>query len=737
MRRLVLLLLTNLIFVTLSAAGDFTTGETSITRLSDDERAVILGGFRFPTGPVSVRDYPRVGSLPPALDWRDTPSGSYVSDVRWQGVCGSCWAFTAMAAFESALMVATDTPDVDPDLSEQYILSCNWDAGTCQGGWLEGALEFLRLAGAPTEACFVYMGNDQIPCRTSCHTTLDLLEKVDDWWFVTAGFADQVAIKTALQDGPLSATLMIHDNFMGYTGGIYDAYGSPETGDGHTMMLVGYDDAQQCWIAKNSWGTGWGEDGFCRIAYDDGCGFAAYTLACTYDPLWEPSVVWSPAEITAGEPVTITYDATGRPLQGLGGLLIHSGHDDWQGITDTPMIQTDTDIWSVTLTPPVWAQSLEFVFTDGIDTWDNNGGADWIVHLAGSTPGFVMDGLLDAAATPLATNGTLTLWSALAGSELYVAVQDQSDPRTEDLFILIATDPSSMRSAPWTKAGSTVTWDWYLAAEIDNGWSGWFDFAENVQTGAAYRRSNGDVLEGTLDLDVLMPGRAPRELWLAAAGYQTPTAGALMRQAPAGDGDDSITAAEMVHEIIVPNERVFLEVRRTSVGVEIAWVSAEPMFGDMSLTAAVGETGWLVPYTTTDGMHYSGVDRSAAARGGVAITYRLLGRRIDGTSIILAERAVPGRNTGALRLDPVFPNPANPGLDVCFTLAVPGRVTLRILDARGRLVNTLLDEPRSVGAHAVSWDGRTHDGSPAASGVYFAQVLSGDFTQTRKLTLAR
>jgi len=187
--------------------------------------------------------------------------------------------------------------------------------------------------------------------------------------------------------------------------------------------------------------------------------------------------------------------------------------------TATPMTQTDTDNWSVTITPPNWAQSLEFVLADGSDTWDNNGGADWIVHLAGSVPAFVMDGLLDASATPLATNGTLTLWSAFAGSELYVAVQDQSVPRTEDLFILLATDPSSMRSAPWTKAGSTV------------------------------------------DLDYLMPTRSLRELWLAAAAYQTHSGGVPMRQAPAGDGDNSITAA----------------------------------------------------------------------RGGIAITYRLLGRRIDGT----------------------------------------------------------------------------------------------------------
>jgi hypothetical protein len=737
MSRLTYLLLAMLVFVSIAAAGDFNTGETSITRLSDEERAAMLGGFRFPEAPVSVRAYPDAGALPPALDWRDTPGGSYVSGVREQGICGSCWAFAAMGTFEAMMMITNDAPDTDINLAEQYILSCVYGGSSCQGGWLEDAFEFLRMAGAPAEGCFTYMGNDAIPCRASCHTTLDLVEKLDGWWNVTFDDADQVTIKTALQEGPLAATLMIHDNFMGYTDGIYDAHGSSSTGNGHTVLLVGYDDVQQCWIAKNSWGTGWGEDGFFRVAYDDGCGFAAFTFACDYDPQWSPSVVWSPAEITAGEPVTIEYDASVRPLQGLAPLTIHWGHDDWQDVTDVVMTSTGPDQWSITLTPPAGSLSLEFVFTDGLGTWDNNGGADWIVHLAGTAPAFIMDGLLEASAHPIATNGTLTLWSAYAAPLLYVAVQDDDLPRTQDLFILVATDPLGMRSAPWTKAGSTVAWDWFLAAEIDNGWSGWFDFGETVQNTTAYQRANGVVLEGTLDLDVLMPGRAARELWLAAAAYETPAAGALIRQAPAGDGDDSITSSEMVHDIIVPNERVLLDVRRTGAGVEITWDSAIPLGGDLSLVAAAGASGWPVPFATDGGLCYYAVDRSPAARGGVEITYRLQGRRVDGSVYILAESVAPSRGAGTLRLDPVYPNPANPGLDVRFALALPGRVVVRILDARGRLVDTLLDEARPVGAHTVSWDGQTRAGSPAASGVYFAQVVSGDHAQTRKLTLAR
>lgn len=214
----------------------------------------MVGEFRFPAGPLPMRTYTVTSDPPASFDWRDTPAGSYVSGVRQQGICGACWIFTAFATFESMMMITDDAPDTDPDYAEQYLLSCNWEPNGCQGGYLEDAFDFLVTAGAPTEACFPYLGSDAVPCRSSCYATLDLIEAAADWWLVTDGLADPVLIKTALLDGPLAVTLMIHDSFFGYTGGAYSAHGSPSTGSGHTMLLVGWDDAQQCWIAKNSWG---------------------------------------------------------------------------------------------------------------------------------------------------------------------------------------------------------------------------------------------------------------------------------------------------------------------------------------------------------------------------------------------------------------------------------------------------------------------------------------------------
>ena len=722
----------------LAPAGDYTVGETTITRLSPGERDILLGGLFLPEGDVVARAYAPRGDLPAGLDWRDVDGASYVSGVRWQGVCGSCWAFASLAAFESMVMIVRDEPDTDLDLSEQYILSCNWDAGSCLGGWLEGAFEFLRLAGTPPEGCFIYEGDDTIPCRESCPATRDLVEKVDQWWFVTAGWADEVAIKTALQTGPVAAAFAIHDNFLGYTGGVYDAYGSPDTGEGHTVLIVGYDDAQQCWIAKNSWGDGWGEMGYCRVAYDSGCGFGEYSLACSYDPGWTPSVVWTPQEIEPGEPVTLTYDAFGRPLAGTGPVLLHWGHDDWQGVADEPMTHLGGDLWEVTVTPPSWAGSMEFVFTVGLVTWDNNGGADWIVPLAGSEPAFMMDGLLDPSATLVATGEDLELWRAVAGPLLYLAVRDLATPRSQDLFALVATDTLSSRPAPWTKSGTTVGWTWYLAAEADNNWSGWFDAAEVVQDGANFRRANGEVLEGVLDLGALLPGRSAHDLWLAAAAYETWSGGVLRRQAPDRDGDGALTRSEMLADVIVPLETARLAATRDAGGVTLAWETAAPASaGDFVLTAAADGAGWQLTVEARDARRFEARDRSPAARGRAAVTYSLHRRRPDGDLVLLDRREVAALAAAPLRVSPVRPNPANPGLEIAFATDAPGRLSVRVLDARGRLVATLLDEARGPGEHAARWDGATDTGAPAPSGVYFAQVRWGDSVETRKLTLAR
>jgi hypothetical protein len=91
----------------------------------------------------------------------------------------------------------------------------------------------------------------------------------------------------------------------------------------------------------------------------------------------------------------------------------------------------------------------------------------------------------------------------------------------------------------------------------------------------------------------------------------------------------------------------------------------------------------------------------------------------------------------ALRLEQNLPNPFNPKTAIRFSLPSAGDATLRIFDASGRRVATLLDGPQTAGEHEVVWNGQSDGGQPMASGVYFYRLQHADGEQTRKMLLLK
>ncbi len=93
------------------------------------------------------------------------------------------------------------------------------------------------------------------------------------------------------------------------------------------------------------------------------------------------------------------------------------------------------------------------------------------------------------------------------------------------------------------------------------------------------------------------------------------------------------------------------------------------------------------------------------------------------------------------RLDHARPNPFNPVTTIDFSLATDGRATIRVFDAAGRVVRTLVDSPVEAGEHSAVWDGTTDAGHRAASGVYFVKMETAGHTDafraTRKLVLLK
>jgi len=85
-----------------------------------------------------------------------------------------------------------------------------------------------------------------------------------------------------------------------------------------------------------------------------------------------------------------------------------------------------------------------------------------------------------------------------------------------------------------------------------------------------------------------------------------------------------------------------------------------------------------------------------------------------------------------LCLYPTYPNPFNPTTQIRFDLPQTQRVTLRIYNALGQEVATVVDENRAAGSYAVLWDGTN-----ASTGLYFCRLEAGRFVQTRKMLLIK
>jgi RHS repeat-associated protein len=238
--------------------------ETQISKLILEKQKRHLGAI-IPTitGKEKVMVVPET-TLPVRVDWRDYGSKSYVTPVKEQGDCGACWAFAASSALESSLLISRNLEGIFFDLSEQTAISCS-GAGTCSDGLIDIVSDFIRDTGLPDEGCYPYTSSDN-SCANACFDWQYNTYKISDWYRVEP-IVD--SIKYALYHyGPLVATMAVYTDFLYYGSGIYtNSWGAFE--GYHTVVIVGYDDAEQCFIVKNSWGTDWGESGFFRIAYSE------------------------------------------------------------------------------------------------------------------------------------------------------------------------------------------------------------------------------------------------------------------------------------------------------------------------------------------------------------------------------------------------------------------------------------------------------------------------------------
>ena len=244
-------------------------GETSVSKLSKEERKKLLGSFlpditeAAPSNAAESYTASEIVSVPVAFDWRNYNGGNFVTPVRNQSNCGSCWAFATTAALEAQVLISDNTPGINVDLSEQTLVCCS-GAGSCSGGYIGTASDYIRDAGLPAESCCPYAATNN-----SCTNTCADYYTITGWHWVTSTTPTIDAIKNHLCTyGPLVTTMDVYSDFYSYRLGVY-SYVTGTYQGGHAVLIVGYDDAGQYFIVKNSWGAGWGEAGYFRIAYSE------------------------------------------------------------------------------------------------------------------------------------------------------------------------------------------------------------------------------------------------------------------------------------------------------------------------------------------------------------------------------------------------------------------------------------------------------------------------------------
>jgi len=243
---------------------------------------------------------PVIGALPTAYDWRDLNG---VTPIKNQLYCGSCWAFATVVALEHQIRIQCGAT---VDLSEQYLVSCNQEGYGCGGGsW---AHDYHQSPGAVPESEFPYQAQD-LPCGGPYSHPYQI-----DWWGSLGWYSTPSAasIKQAIYDyGSVAAAVCVGEKFNYYTGGIFEADESTSCGSSrvnHGIALVGWNDDRGVddgyWILKNSWGTGWGENGYMRIRYNKsnvglGASYVAFSGCETPISTGSLQVTLSPQEAVA------------------------------------------------------------------------------------------------------------------------------------------------------------------------------------------------------------------------------------------------------------------------------------------------------------------------------------------------------------------------------------------------------------------------------------------------------
>ncbi|CAF1476295.1 unnamed protein product [Rotaria sp. Silwood1] len=260
-------------------------GMNEYADLTVDEFVKVLNGFNGKMREERSQNYQTFTSdpnveLPDTVDWRKKGD---VTPIKDQGQCGSCWAFSAVGAIESANAIKTG---VLVSLSEQQLVDCSGSQGNmgCNGGLMDQAFEYVIDAGGiEAETSYPYEAIE----KTCVFNATGIVVKVCG--FIDIRSKDEAALQKAVATiGPMSVAIdASHSSFQLYKRGVYNEPDCSQDQLDHGVLVAGYgtDSGKKYWLVKNSWGTSWGAQGYIKMTRNKNnqCGIAtmaSYPIIC-------------------------------------------------------------------------------------------------------------------------------------------------------------------------------------------------------------------------------------------------------------------------------------------------------------------------------------------------------------------------------------------------------------------------------------------------------------------------
>jgi len=630
-----------------------------------------------------------------------------VTQVRSQGSCGSCYAFAALAALESRLLVVEDSTF---DLSENNVKECEWYGSSCYGGDAWKVTNYLTTAGSVLEDCDPYVPDD-VDCNGACphrHTLLD-------WAVISGEYTAAVnVLKSYIQTfGPVYTTMYAgqgdawRSEFSAYNGS-YTLYHEGYEQPNHAVLIVGWDDnlthpgGQGGWIVKNSWGTSWG--GTCGYGSERGYFKIAYGSASigTYASV---PVSWMRHDPRG---VLLYHDEAGATSN-----IGFAGHLSARGLVKY-----------------VPAQAMEI---NRVEFWTGDVTTDVDVYIYDDWGGAAPSGLLASTVDhsfnaagyhsieivpPLYVGGGEDVYVVLRitnATSNYPLQYDRDGPRSDDCCFM-SLDGSQYFEVTVGDLGirlrgtsNPVGWELGEAPTI-------VGITDVPGDGGGYvnvtwRRSEHDSEEGS-------PAVKRYQVWRRRHEELAPLLGAH-------PGSGAGTAGPYEHGITGPAWEVVGTIRATgspyyelTVATECDSESGDTCWTYVCVTAHTGLTGEHFDSEVGRGYSLDNLEGQGPPGG-----------EGDGPQTT-DESGIPNA-----MLSPPEPNPSARSFLLRFELGEATPVDLSVYDVNGRQVAVLAGKTLNAGRHSVSWAPGADGRAEVPPGLYFIRLAAGDELHTAKVIL--